>query len=182
MRVNEIRKAVYHSELIEKVDEFIKDQLSNNKEKYLTIFSDVKIKRYVDYGVFYKAIAFYLSTNEESCVIENYNSRPRELINTILSSFQKSNNIGQKRTVSEIPLDNILNTTLEILEFFEGKNAESFLECCIKVAVEEPSKFLAKRNEIKEDPEIAETFEKSKSTTSRVNKRVERVYSILSRD
>ena len=179
LRVNEIRKAVYHSDLIEKIDEFVNEQIKSNKDEYSDIFSDTKIKRYVDYGVFYKSIAFYLSTDEEDLVIKNYNSRPRELINNILSSFQKNTPTETRRKVSEIPLDAILKTTLEILSYFKGKNSESFLECCIKIAVDKPTEFLRIREEIKNDSEINESLEKSKSTTSKVNSRVKRVYSIL---
>ena len=81
LRVNEIRKAVYHSPLITEIDAFIRDEQKNDNERYCNLFSKAKIERYEDYGIFYKAIAFYLSVDEENLVVKGYNSRPRELIN-----------------------------------------------------------------------------------------------------
>lgn len=182
LKVNEIRRAVYHSDLIEKIDNFVKEQSKFNKERYTSIFSPVKIKRYVDYGVFYKALSFYLSTNEDDIVIENYNSRPRELINSILSSFQMTNYSKKARRVDDIPLQNILEKTLDILEFFRGKNSESYLECCIKVAVDRSEKFDQIKEEIRTNQDIIDTFEKSKSTTSNVNKRLKIVYSLINKE
>jgi len=177
LKVNEIRRAVYHSELIEEIDKFVNIQSKDNAERYKSIFSPAKIKRYVDYGVFYKALSFYLSTNEEEKVIDNYNSRPRELINSILSSFQSTNHQGKTRSVADIPLQNIL----DILEYFSGKNSESYLECCIKVAVDQAEEFEKIKESIKDNKEIIDTFEKSKSTTSNVNKRLQIVYSLINK-
>lgn len=181
LKVNEIRRAVYHSELIEEIDKFVNRQSKDNAERYKSIFSPAKIKRYVDYGVFYKALSFYLSTNEEEKVIENYNSRPRELINSILSSFQSTNHKEKARRVADIPLQNILEKTLDILEYFSGKNSESYLECCIKVAVDQAEEFEKIKESIKANQEIIDTFEKSKSTTSNVNKRLQIVYSLINK-
>ena len=126
-------------------------------------------------------MSFYLSTNEEEKVIENYNSRPRELINSILSSFQSTNHKEKARRVADIPLQNILEKTLDILEYFSGKNSESYLECCIKVAVDQAEEFEKIKESIKANQEIIDTFEKSKSTTSNVNKRLQIVYSLINK-
>lgn len=179
LKVNEIRRAVYHSDLIEEIDKFVKGQLESNDERYKSIFSLAKIKRYADYGVFYKALSFYLSTNEKEKVIDNYKSRPRELINTILSSFQSTIHREKARNIADIPLQEILEKTLDILEYFSGKNSESYLECCIKIAVDRTEEFEKIKEEIKHNQEIIKTFEKSKSTTSNVNKRLAIVYSLI---
>lgn len=180
MRVNEIRKAVYHSELIDVVDKFVKFQLDSDGGIYRKLFSDAKIKRFEDYGIFYKAIAFYVSINEEKLIVEKYNSRPRELINNVLASFQKKSNNPFTRDISEVPIDDILNKTLEILEYFKETESEQYyLECCIKIAVDSPERYNKIKKLIKEDDEIKETFIKSKATTSQVNTRIERVYSIF---
>ncbi len=180
LRVNEIRKAVYHSELIDVVDKFVKFQLDSDGGIYRKLFSDAKIKRFEDYGIFYKAIAFYVSINEEKLIVEKYNSRPRELINNVLASFQKKSNNPFTRDISEVPIDDILNKTLEILEYFKETESEQYyLECCIKIAVDSPERYTKIKKLIKEDDEIKETFIKSKATTSQVNTRIERVYSIL---
>lgn len=180
LRVNEIRKAVYHSELIDRVDNFVKSQLESNKDYYKNLFSEAKIKRFEDYGIFYKAIAFYISINEEELVVEKYNSRPRELINNVLASFQKKSNVPLAKDVNQIPIDDILERTLEIMEYFEETgNAQYYLECCIKIAVDNIERFNAIKELIKEDSEIQETFIRSRATTSQVNSRIKRVYSIL---
>lgn len=180
LKVNEIRKAVYHSELIDIIDNFIKCNLELNSENYSKLFSKPKIKRYDDYGVFFKSIAFYINTNEESLIISDYNSRPREMINNVLASFQKQNNVGIYRKISEIPLDQILVKTLELLEYFDDtQNNQYYIECCIKLAVDRPEEFEKIKSRIKESPEIRKTFEKSKATTSKVNERLRLTYSFL---
>ena len=181
LRVNEIRKAVYHSELIDIVEQFVTYQLEHNQEVYKKLFSNARIKRYEDYGIFYKAIAFYVSTNETEYKIDGYNSRPRELINNVLSSFQKPTGIKQSnRSIEDYPIEAILEKTINILEYFDDtSNAPYYLECCIKLAVDNEDKFIEKREKIKEDEEILSTFIKSKATTTNVDKRVERVYSII---
>lgn len=179
LRVNEIRKAVYHSPLITGIDAFIRDEQKNHNERYCKLFSKAKIERYEDYGIFYKAIAFYLSIDEENLVVKGYNSRPRELINTVLASFQTGKGNNNYRKVEDIPLLDILNKTIQLLEYFGGENEVYYLECCIKPAVDRTDKFNEIKSLIKDNEDIKSTFVKSIATTSNVNKRIEIVYSLI---
>lgn len=176
LRVNEIRKAVYHSELIEFIEKYIKDSRDDNEERYTKLFSPVKRQRYEDYGVFYKAVAFYLNIDEEKKIVKEYNSRPRELINNTLASFQKNKGNSEQRKITDIPLKQILDNTIKILEFFDDINAPYYLECCIKIAVNNSEIFDSIKEDIKKDREILDTFVKSKATTSNVNKRIESLF------
>lgn len=182
LRVNEIRKAVYHSELIKYIEKYIEEKRKNDKERYTRLFSKNKMLRYEDYGIFYKAVTFYLKINEKEREVEEYNSRPRELINKVLSNFQKNKIAVTQYNIDDIPLEKILDSTMEILEFFDNNNANSnaqyYLECCIKIAVDSPTTFDSIKESIKNDEAILETFIKSKATTSNVNKRIGRVYSL----
>ena len=66
------------------------------------------------------------------------------------------------------------------MEYFKETESEQYyLECCIKIAVDSPERYTKIKKLIKEDDEIKETFIKSKATTSQVNTRIERVYSIF---
>ena len=56
---------------------------------YETIFSENDIKRYEDFGRFFRSIAFYIRSNPERNIVERYNFRPREMINDVLSEIQK---------------------------------------------------------------------------------------------
>lgn len=182
LRVNEIRKAVYHSELISYIEKYIEEKRENDKERYTRLFSKNKMLRYEDYGVFYKAVTFYLKINEKERKVEEYNSRPRELINKVLSNFQKNKVDVKQYDINDIPLKKILDSTMEILEFFDNNNSDAnaqyYLECCIKIAVDSPIIFDSIKESIKNDKTILETFIKSKATTSNVNKRISRVYSL----
>jgi hypothetical protein len=183
LRVNEIRKAVYHSPLIDLVDEFVTNQLKDNEAEYKCLFSDSKIKRFEDYGIFYKAISFYISVNVDARVVEKYNSRPRELINNILASFQKKTTDSPSKNINDYNIKGILHKTIEILRYFSDTNyATYYLECCIKLAVDNPDSYERVKELIKEDIGIKETFAKSAATTSMVNHRINRVYSILGED
>ena len=183
LRVNEIRKSVYYSPLIDSIDEFIKEKQTFNSDRYNNLFSRARQQRYDDYGQFYKAVAMYIKTNEVECIIEDYNSRPRELINTVLATFQLKGNIsngGQLRKVDDIPLKDILEKTLDLLGYYdEDGKATYYLECCIKLAVDNPDKFEQVKDIIRQDSQIKETFQKSVATTTNVNKRIRRVYEIF---
>ncbi len=73
LRVNEIRKAIYHSELTRIIDEYVHE--NQDKEYYEQVFSVNNRKRYEDYGRFYKSMAFYIRSNVEQKRVEGYNSK-----------------------------------------------------------------------------------------------------------
>ena len=88
LKVNEIRKAIYQSHTMKMVNKFVQTQLEN-PTTYKLIFSDNDIKRYEDFGRFFRSIAFYVKADVENDIITGYNSRPREMINDVLSALQK---------------------------------------------------------------------------------------------
>lgn len=174
LRVNEIRRAIYRSELLDIIDEYVSGY---NKNQYKKVFSKKIIERYEDYGKFYRAIAAYVNTDLEKNVMKNYNSRPREMINDVLEKFQKKDvsvNFDKDLIIK------ILDKTMYLLIQFKEKNSIYFLDACIRCAVDFENLFNDDLvNKIKKDEIIQETFEKSASTTKNVNKRIERVHEIV---
>lgn len=174
LRVNEIRKAIYHSELTKTIDKYVKD--NQNKEYYKKVFSDNDRKRYEDYGRFYKSIAFYIRSNKSQRRVDKYNSRPREMINDILQEFQ--NNSYQDITTEII--NDILEKTIKLLDLFkENKNKDYLVDACIPFAISDWSKLEEKKNIILNDEEILSTFLRSPATTANVNKRFSRINDII---
>lgn len=174
LRVNEIRKAIYHSELTKTIDKYVKD--NQNKEYYKKVFSDNDRKRYEDYGRFYKSIAFYIRSNKSQKRVDKYNSRPREMINDILQEFQ--NNSYQDITTEII--NDILEKTIKLLNLFkENKNKDYLVDACIPFAISDWNKLGEKKNVILNDEEILSTFLRSPATTSNVNKRFSRINDII---
>ena len=174
LRVNEIRKAIYHSELTKTIDKYVKD--NQNKEYYKKVFSDKDRKRYEDYGRFYKSIAFYIRSNKSQKRVDKYNSRPREMINDILQEFQ--NNSYQDITTEII--NDILEKTIKLLNLFkENKNKDYLVDACIPFAISGWNKLEEKKNVILNDEEILSTFLRSPATTSNVNKRFSRINDII---
>lgn len=174
LRVNEIRKAIYHSELTKTIDKYVKD--NQNKEYYKKVFSDNDRKRYEDYGRFYKSIAFYIRSNKSQKRVDKYNSRPREMINDILQEFQ--NNSYQDITTEII--NDILEKTIKLLNLFkENKNKDYLVDACIPFAISGWNKLEEKKNVILNDEEILSTFLRSPATTSNVNKRFSRINEII---
>ena len=174
LRVNEIRKAIYHSELTKTIDKYVKD--NQNKEYYKKVFSDNDRKRYEDYGRFYKSIAFYIRSNKSQKRVDKYNSRPREMINDILQEFQ--NNSYQDITTEII--NDILEKTIKLLNLFkENKNKDYLVDACIPFAISGWDKLEEKKNVILNDEEILSTFLRSPATTSNVNKRFSRINDII---
>ena len=91
LKVNEIRKAIYHSKVTDIIDTFIKEKLGdgdNISDSYLELFTKNDVKHFNDYGRFYRSIAFYYNTDLENCIVRGYNSRPKEMIDTLLQECQ----------------------------------------------------------------------------------------------
>ena len=176
-KVNEIRKAIYHSEVTQIVDKFIKEKIGNDdiNEDYLKFFSENDIKHFNDYGRFYRSIAFFYNTDVELRIVKNYNSRPKQMIDNMLQSFQK-----KKEIVKPDDIKQILNNTIALMEILEeNKNKEYLIDACIPFSLSNWEKLKSKIKTITEDIDMEKTFEKSKATTSNVNKRVSIVYDIL---
>lgn len=173
LKVNEIRKAIYRSEILNQIDDYVQNNI--NTPLYKEIFTKNDIKRYEDYGRFYRSVAYYVQTDIKKGIVVGYNSRPREMINDVLSSFQ-----NKTLFLAESKVESILKNTMQLLFKFDGQEQKSYLvDMCIYFAVEDYSKLESKFEYIIADPEIKETFEKSVATTSNVNKRLKRMIEIM---
>lgn len=173
LKVNEIRKAVYQSRTLKKVDEFVRSNLDS--EAYKLVFSKNDIKRYEDFGRFYRSIAFYLKANPVDNRIDGYNSRPREMINGVLSDIQL-----RKCSIDEETLNSILNATLQLcLAFKESTNMHHLVDASIYFAAKDLDFFMSKVPTISEDEVIIDTLQKSATTTSNVNARFKRIHEIV---
>ncbi|MCF2626913.1 DUF262 domain-containing protein [Fusobacterium mortiferum] len=178
LKVNELRKALYCSEVTQFIDKYLASLKSENGElfkEYKELFSENDIKRYNDYGRFYRSIAFYYRNDISLKEVKNYNSRPREMINNVLLELQK----GIIPTRLE-EIEAILLYTLKLKRLFFSLNDREFLiDACINFAITDWEKLEKKLTVILSDEEIKSTFSKSSSTTSNVNKRLKRVIEIM---
>lgn len=172
LKVNEIRRAIYHSH----VSNMIKNYIDENceKDEYKRLFSPNDIKRFEDYGRFYKSIAFYVQSDLENRIVKDYNSRPRDMINTVLSKLQDS-----KITLSDAEVMDVIEKTIELLKLFKDNyNCEYLIDSCIPF-IKSWDILIEKLNTISEDQQIQESLLKSPATTSNVNKRLARIIEIL---
>lgn len=180
--VNELRKAIYRSTVLDFITDFVEKYTGKGvkkelKNKYSLAFSRNDIKRYYDYGRFYRSIAFYFRSNQEEKIIDGYNSRPREMIDKVLSGIQKG-----ELTIEQSVLSCILDLTLElVIEFKERqiKNYDHMIDVIIRAAVDQPERFNQCKMEILRDTIIKDTFNKSITTTKNVNRRYARICEIM---
>lgn len=174
LKVNEIRKAIYRSALIDKVISFVKNQLLTNKVEYTTAFSQNDIKRFDDYGRFFASVSFYKKSDITSCVVSDYNSRPRDMINAVLQAAQTNPEL--------IPveiLDKILDFTLKFkLKYNKVAGIDYIINACVPF-INDYETILAKGDDIVLDPELSGTISKSAPKTSFVNARLKRVKNLL---
>ncbi|MDY4002274.1 MAG: hypothetical protein SOY62_07130, partial [Streptococcus orisratti] len=174
LRVNEIRKSAYHSDLLVYISQFSEEKYNADKKSYENIFSKAEIKHYEDLGKFYRAIAMYINSDIKERIVRGYNSRPREMINTVLNKFQK-----KEFKMDSFPISLILEKTYEVLKHFKGKNAIYYLDAVIKVYCDNPSLGVEFLDRVQHSEEILETLNNtSPSTTTNVNKRLSIVVSI----
>ena len=179
LKVNEIRKAIYRSTILDIIDEFVKRNTNPENieicERYKRLFSANDIKRYEDYGRFYTSIAFYKQSNLETHIVEGYNSRPRDMINNVLQKLQN----GQMSIDREI-VENILERTLELMEFMKDVDGKDYIiNSCIPYAIDKWDSLNRHLIDITSDESIMSSVRKSASTTSNVNLRLNRVDQIL---
>lgn len=168
LKVNEIRKAIFHSKVTQIIDKYITN-ISNSPEiKYHELFSPADIKRFNDYGRFYRSIAFYYNTDIDSCVVKDYNSRPKQMIDNVLQSFQK-----ERIPFEEEEIQKLLDNTIKMLQLFgDNSDKEYLIDACIPFSILNEDKLYKNIQKIVDNKDIQETFLKSKTTTSNVNKRV----------
>lgn len=179
LKVNEIRKAIYRSELLLIIDKFVDSythsENKKRKEEYESVFTANDIKRYDDYGRFYSSIAFCAQSDLEECIVKNYNSRPRDMINIVLQNAQ-NNTIG----LSESQVMHILNMTFQLKKnYLKVEGIDYIINSCIPF-YEQEELVLAKMDAIIKDAVITDSLKKSPATTSNVNLRLSRVKAILS--
>ena len=180
LKVNEIRRAIYHSSVTNIIKDFIDSRLDDGadlelKEEYMSLFTKNDIKRFEDYGRFYRSIAFYMQSDIENKTVKSYNSRPREMINSVLQQFQKNEIVLEKEVVEQI-----LTHTLDLMTIMKSNgNSEYIIDACIPFVVDNWDKLSQKIDEIQQNPSIVDSFTKSPSTTSNVNKRLETVIDII---
>lgn len=174
LKVNEIRKAIYRSSLIDSVILFVNEQLLNNKAEYTKAFSQNDIKRFDDYGRFFASISFYVQSDITSCVVSGYNSRPRDMINAVLQAAQKDTEL-----ISPETLHKILNFTLKFkLKYNKEAGIDYIINACVPF-INDYEILLAKGDEIVSDSELRETISKSAAKTSFVNTRLKRLKNLL---
>ncbi len=165
LRVNEIRRAIYHSDVTSLIKKYIDEHI--NDEDYKRHFSENEIMHFDDYGRFYKSVAFVIRTDIEKGVVENYNSRPREMINTVLQELQKG-----KITISQDKTKMIIEKTMELEELFSDVPTykEYLIDACIPFVANSWNEIVSKKDMIVNNSRMVETFAKSPATTSSVNK------------
>lgn len=180
LKVNEIRRAIYRSDVMNAIQEFINARVAEDaeqslKEQYERHFTKNDIKRFDDYGRFYRSLAFYIQSDLSEKIVKSYNSRPRDMINMVLQELQK----GEKKIAKE-EVNLILETTIELLDkLYDNPNKQYLIDACIPFAITQKEKLYEKLNSIVSDDEIMNTFTKSASTTSNINTRLERVIEIM---
>lgn len=187
LRVNEIRKAIYRSDTLEKIEEFVKKYLSeaesDDNKLYRSVFTKTNIQRYDDYGRFYKSIAFYIQSKQsenENWEVLNYNSRPRDMINFVLNEIQR-----KSITIDDNNLNKILEHTLKLNIWLKSEGVISNqIEYIIDAIIPFIDKFEGQYDLIfpfLNDPELIKTFDRSPSTTSNVNLRLSLAAKYLNR-
>lgn len=178
LKVNEIRKAIYHSKVTDIIDAFIKEKLGegdNISDAYLELFTKNDVKRFNDYGRFYRSIAFYYNTDLENCIVQGYNSRPKEMIDTLLQECQVN-----AEKFKETEIIQVLERTICLLQIFkDNPNREYLIDACIPFSLTNWDDLTTLVSEINNNNDLNKTFEKSKATTSNVNKRVEIINQLL---
>lgn len=181
LKVNEIRKAIYRSQLLLDIDTFIKERLDKElnpefSEQYNKIFTKAAQIRYDDYGRFYRSVAFYIKSNIETQIVDGYNSRPREMINNVLYGIQKGEIV-----LSNEELEAILVSTLELKEKLidNTDGADYIIDACIPFVVRNKELVYEKLETITNNPQIKESLLKSPATTSNVNTRLKEVCDII---
>ncbi|OUP26189.1 DUF262 domain-containing protein [Faecalibacterium sp. An192] len=176
LKVNEIRRAIYKSEVTAQITEFVNQQLKENKDYYESIFTENDIKRYEDYGRLYRSLAFYLRSDLKQGIVTGYNSRPRDMINNVLQEIQKGS--------ANIEKDNLivlLTRTLQLRKKFgRVPNADYVIDTLMPFALQlDEAKFFQKAEQVFNDKKIMDTLKKSPATTSNVNERLCRIKQLV---
>ena len=179
LKVNEIRKAIYRSSTLDKIEEFDKSNIESDDDnivnRYKRLFSENDIKRYEDFGRFYTSIAFYIRSDCNDLIVKGYNSRPRDMINNVLQEIQDN-----KIIIESEELQTLLEKTISLLEIFNDVDGKDYIiNSCIPFVVTEWDSLESHLKEIELDAAIIDSLKKSPSTTSNVNNRFRRISEII---
>jgi hypothetical protein len=175
LKVNEMRKAIYQSETLEIIENYIERKQSTEKQMYTDCFTSNDIKHYEDYGRFFRSLAFYHQSDIQNKEFKDYKSRPRDMINNVLAGLQDGSIIIEKEK-----LEHILDQTLKLLQSLEkDKYRPYIIDSVIKFAVDDPEIVFEKIDDIINDKRILESIEKSATSTGNTNTRFSRVIEIL---
>lgn len=174
LKVNEIRKAIYRSDMLRYIEEYVNDKVEKEDMQYFSVFTPNDIKRYEDFGRFFKSIAFYVRSDIKKGVVNGYNSRPREMINDVLHDIQQDEIV-----INDRDLQIILDSTIELEELLQKESGRECLIDAMIPFVVEGYDVKEKLHDVLEDNEIKQTFVKSATTTTNVNKRLKRVKELL---
>ena len=161
------------AEKLKVIENYVNEHV--NDLQYQMVFTTNDIKRYEDYGRFYRSIAFFVRTNPEQNCVERYNSRPREMINDVLYEIQQKIIVMDPENVSSI----IQQTIQLLIRFKENSNKQYLIDSCIHYAVLNPQKVMELADIIEQDEVILESLEKSPQTTTNVNNRAKRVHELM---
>lgn len=163
---NEIRRASYSSDLIKYIDNKVEDLHENKLTEYLKIFNKGDYKRFNDCGKYYAALAFEHNTNIEAKVVDNYNSRPVEMINNYLEAVQKKVISFDREHV------NLVLQSYNQLAIIDGISSHEIY--ALVVFVTQKLITLDQVTEIRANDKFRNTLTTSSATTTRlVNKRIE---------
>ena len=112
---------------------------------------------------------------DKTKVVENYNSRPRDMINTVLAEIQSGN-----ISLSPDIINCIIEQTMQLSLFFSSEQSKDYLvDASIYFALKYPKSFSKIQNSIISDKIIQDTLLKSASTTSNVNERFARISKLV---
>lgn len=180
LKVNEIRKAIYRSPLLEQIDSFVRSYTEGSDEKkqeYLEVFSSNDIKRYEDYGRFYASVAFAIRSDLATFIVHGYNSRPRDMINAVLQEVQ-----DKQAQMTDEEINKILKFTLLVRkEYKTSDGIDYIINACVPYVRSYNDLLIEKLPSIMEDSDIKKTLTKSPATTSNVNQRLKRVSEIMNK-
>lgn len=180
LKVNEIRKAIYRSPLLEQIDSFVRsytDGSDEKKQEYLEVFSSNDIKRYEDYGRFYASVAFAIRSDLTTFIVLGYNSRPRDMINAVLQEVQ-----DKQAQMTDEEINKILKFTLLVRKEYKTTDGIDYIiNACVPYVRSHNDLLIEKLPSIMEDSDIKKTLTKSPATTSNVNQRLKRVSEIMNK-
>lgn len=119
--IDELRRSIWHSILTDTIENIIEEYRKDENISYDKIFTKTMINRYKDHGIFYAALASYYNTDLNCNVINGYNSRPRDMINTFLEKYSNIRKERQEKELDKNKIKTIMDRALAIYHTFMKK-------------------------------------------------------------